>query len=384
MEYGNTGGAEFNWNYSMGGNGGGGGQSMPIYPQMGQMDTAGYGGGQQWLHSNQSHAQNYQSSMPQPQGQASPSPFDDYNQSMMRYTNLPKMEGASMGRQQGGQSMGMSAMGNNYGGYPGSMSRNGLGNPGAGMGQGANSGYGGNCYETISLCSKYIWDHTSLPLSTALCCFSWFRKRASHPVTPRRINAKHVHGNYIGQICGGIERLTLLFDNRLIDMSGGYSEIRSNAAWVKGQRNGVGVYSQIMVVSAWKIIKKYFESFVTVHIHIRIGFDTRHFPSLFRVIRIVFATFIDARIADKVTRSQAAAKSQRSAPKTPSKFWPQSKPHGTPTPSAPSPPPAQSHTLHPSSPASCARTQPPGELPQRKGCGCTFARPLDVAIEDFN
>ncbi|KAL7740138.1 hypothetical protein ACLKA6_015972 [Drosophila palustris] len=144
MEYGNTGGAEFNWNYSMGGNGGGGGQSMPIYPQMGQMDTAGYGGGQQWLHSNQSHAQNYQSSMPQPQGQASPSPFDDYNQSMMRYTNLPKMEGASMGRQQGGQSMGMSAMGNNYGGYPGSMSRNGLGNPGAGMGQGANSGYGGN------------------------------------------------------------------------------------------------------------------------------------------------------------------------------------------------------------------------------------------------
>ncbi|XP_034473225.1 glycine-rich cell wall structural protein 2 isoform X2 [Drosophila innubila] len=146
MEYGNTGGAEFNWNYSMGGNGGGGGgdQSMPIYPQMGQMGQmdAGYGGGQQWLHSNQGNAQNYQPSMPQ--GQASPSPFDGYNQSMMRYTNLPKTEGGSMGQQQEGQSMGMNAMGNNYGGYSGSMSRNGLGNPGAGMGQGANSGYGGN------------------------------------------------------------------------------------------------------------------------------------------------------------------------------------------------------------------------------------------------
>ncbi|KAH8306754.1 hypothetical protein KR044_012575 [Drosophila immigrans] len=140
MEYGNTGGAEFNWNYSMGG----GGQSMPVYPQMGQMNS-GFGGGQQWMHSNQGNqGQSYQSSMPQSQG--SPSPFDDYNQSMMRYTNLPKSEGVSMGQQQqqGGQSMGMNAMGNSYGGYPGAMSRNGLGNPGAGMGQGANTGYGGN------------------------------------------------------------------------------------------------------------------------------------------------------------------------------------------------------------------------------------------------
>ncbi|KAH8377675.1 hypothetical protein KR093_006597 [Drosophila rubida] len=157
MEYGNTGGAEFNWSYmgGMGGGGGGGGggmggggaggQSMPVYPQMGQMHTGFGGGGQQWLHSNQANqGHGYQSTMPQ--GQASPSPFDDYNQSMMRYTNLPKTDSGSMvpQQQQGGQSMGMNAMGNNYGGYPGSMSRNGLGNPGAGMGQGANSGYGGN------------------------------------------------------------------------------------------------------------------------------------------------------------------------------------------------------------------------------------------------
>ncbi|XP_034098106.1 heterogeneous nuclear ribonucleoprotein A3 homolog 2 isoform X1 [Drosophila albomicans] len=149
MDYGNSGGAEFNWNYSMGGNGGSG-QGMPIYPQMGQMGQMGQGqgfdGGQQWLHSNQANqGQSYQSAMPQ--GQASPSPFDDYNQSMMRYTNLPKTEGGSMGQQQqhGGQAMGMNAMGNSYGGYPGGMSRNGLGNPGAGMGQGStNSGYGGN------------------------------------------------------------------------------------------------------------------------------------------------------------------------------------------------------------------------------------------------
>ncbi|XP_051858465.1 heterogeneous nuclear ribonucleoprotein A3 homolog 2 isoform X2 [Drosophila albomicans] len=140
MDYGNSGGAEFNWNYSMGGNGGSG-QGMPIYPQMGQMGQMGQGqgfdGGQQWLHSNQANqGQSYQSAMPQ--GQASPSPFDDYNQSMMR---------GSMGQQQqhGGQAMGMNAMGNSYGGYPGGMSRNGLGNPGAGMGQGStNSGYGGN------------------------------------------------------------------------------------------------------------------------------------------------------------------------------------------------------------------------------------------------
>lgn len=32
MNYGNTGGAEFNWNYSMGGNGGGG--ASPMYPQV--------------------------------------------------------------------------------------------------------------------------------------------------------------------------------------------------------------------------------------------------------------------------------------------------------------------------------------------------------------
>lgn len=112
MDYGNNaGGAEFNWNYSMGGNGGGAsgasGAGMNVYPQvslqthdkslllpynrqMGQMDT-GYGGGQQWLHSNQANTHNYQSSMPQ--GQTSPGPFDDYNQSMMRYTNLPKTDG---------------------------------------------------------------------------------------------------------------------------------------------------------------------------------------------------------------------------------------------------------------------------------------------------
>jgi len=51
----------------------------------------GYGGGQQWVHSNQANTQNYQPSMSQ--GQASSSPFDDYNQSMMRYTNLPKTDG---------------------------------------------------------------------------------------------------------------------------------------------------------------------------------------------------------------------------------------------------------------------------------------------------
>lgn len=117
MNYGNTGGAEFNWNYSMGSNGGGG--ASPMYPQvseqdwstkqsinqsiksqMGQMsNNADYGGGSQWLHSNQSHGgnpgsqSNYQMSH-MGQGQSG-SPFDDYNQSMMRYTNVSKADGKS-------------------------------------------------------------------------------------------------------------------------------------------------------------------------------------------------------------------------------------------------------------------------------------------------
>lgn len=69
---------------------------------MGQMggNNGGYGGGPQWLHSNQGHGNpasqsNYQmSNMGQGQGQNG-GPFDDYNQSMMRYTNVSKVGGKS-------------------------------------------------------------------------------------------------------------------------------------------------------------------------------------------------------------------------------------------------------------------------------------------------
>ncbi|KAH8403072.1 hypothetical protein KR222_003889 [Zaprionus bogoriensis] len=147
MDYGNSGGAEFNWNYSMGGNGGGG--SAPMYTQMGQMNPAGYGGGQQWLHSNQNHGNSPNYQMPMSQG-ATNSPFDDYNQSMMRYTNMPKADGKSDMYGSGMEhdsTMGMNSMGHSYGGYPSTMTRNGLGNPGAGMGQGGGSaGFGGSSW----------------------------------------------------------------------------------------------------------------------------------------------------------------------------------------------------------------------------------------------
>ncbi|XP_030555213.1 uncharacterized protein LOC115758621 isoform X1 [Drosophila novamexicana] len=139
MDYGNS-GAEFNWNYVGGvGQSGQGGQGMSGYnPQVvSQMSQGGYSsglGGGQWLHSNQANPHsNYQ------QGMASnstpPAAYEAYNQSMMRYANLPKSEGGGMGQ------MGMSAMGGNYGAYAAGMNRNGLGHAGAGMGQGANSGY---------------------------------------------------------------------------------------------------------------------------------------------------------------------------------------------------------------------------------------------------
>ncbi|EDW13310.1 glycine-rich RNA-binding protein 3, mitochondrial [Drosophila mojavensis] len=126
MDYGNS-GAEFNWSY-VGGQGGNGGQGM-TYPQMGQMGQGSYGsgGGQQWLHSNQG----YQNSVP---NSTPPAPFEAYNQSMMRYTNVHKA-GGGMGH------MGMGGMGGSYGGYGSGMNRNGLGHAGGGMGQNANSGY---------------------------------------------------------------------------------------------------------------------------------------------------------------------------------------------------------------------------------------------------
>ncbi|ALC39314.1 CG14926 [Drosophila busckii] len=146
MAYGGNGGhagggggmAEFGWDYM-----GGGGGAPNMYPQMGQVNPSSFGGGQQWLHSNQNHGGNYASSMPQ--GQASPAPFEDYNQSMMRQFAMPKSEGkANMYNMQGAQqdnSMGMSPMGG-FGGYPSSMSRNGLGTPGAGGGMGGGMGAG--------------------------------------------------------------------------------------------------------------------------------------------------------------------------------------------------------------------------------------------------
>ncbi|EDV98817.1 heterogeneous nuclear ribonucleoprotein A2 homolog 1 [Drosophila grimshawi] len=136
MDYGNN-GTEFNWSY-MGGQGGGhggqAGQSMSVYPQMGQMNPGDYantinGGGRQWLHSNQ--ANNFQPAMSPSTSQSAP--YEAYNQSMMRYANPHKTGGEGMGMGQ----MGMSQMGGNYGGYGGGMSRNGLA---GGMGRGAQNG----------------------------------------------------------------------------------------------------------------------------------------------------------------------------------------------------------------------------------------------------
>ncbi|KAM8716381.1 hypothetical protein ACLKA7_003284 [Drosophila subpalustris] len=211
---------------------------------------------------------------------------------------------------------------------------------------------GCSSYETISLCSKYIWDHTSLPLSTALCCFSWFRKRASHPVTPRRINAKHVHGNYIGSTRATFRAFFELFALCLPLLLTPESQTKSPEA------------RQPVSLTIWQ-------------------FDTLSVSrSSQQGVAFVANSLVESELQYWTCERRNEKSTQRA--QNPIKILATEQAarnayplRPIPTPCPESHPPAHQPRLPRTYTAS-------GELPQRKGCGCTFARPLDVAIEVFN